>query len=68
MVKGRASQIRRSHFMSKLSKKKCYGYYVNLCNKYGMDILKRPYFKPYMISEVERTHLASKYTNEIDLN
>ena len=61
-------QIRKSHQMSKLSKKKCYGYYVNLCKKYDYDILKRTYFKPHMISEVERKHLAESFTNEIDLN
>ena len=63
-----SSQLRKSHKMSKLSKKRCYGYYVNLCNKYGYNILKRTYFKPQMISEVERIHLAESFTNEIDLN
>lgn len=62
------SQIRKSHKMAKLSKKKSYGYYVNLCKKYNMDILKRPHFQPHMIREVERLNLVNQYTNEIDLN
>lgn len=63
-----ASQLRKSHKMAKLSKKKCYGYYVNLCIKYDYDILKRSHFKPHMINDVERRRLTEQYTNEIELN
>jgi len=61
-------QLRKSHKMAKLSKKKSYGYYVNLCKKYDYDILKRTHFQPSMINDVERRHLAESFTNEIDLN
>ena len=53
--------------MSKLSKKRSYGYYTNLCNKYGFNILKKTYFQSIMINEVERKNLELKYSNELSL-
>lgn len=68
MTRTKSSSLRKSFKMSKLSKKKSYGYYCDLCRKYNYDILAKSAFKPIMINDVERRHLAEQYTNEIDFD